>query len=102
MNWYKQAKQAPYQIAVRSEWELSVYWSTPTLYVYEASPDRQAYIKSLEEHKNTKAAVKEIKSLKLLRKIDTTTGKVEYSKSPEEEKEQMISDLPSQKELWGW
>ncbi len=102
MSWYKKAQQAPYQISSRSQWELSVYWNTPTLYVYEASPDEQAYIKSLEKHRNYSAAVKKIKSLKELRRIDTTTGKIEYPPSPEEEKEQMISDLPSQKELWGW
>jgi len=102
MNWYKKAQQAPFQISGMFDWELSVYWSTPILYVYEASPRQQEYIKKLGKKKNYPAAVKEIKRLKLLRKIDTTTGEIEYPLSSEEEKQQNYSDLPSQNELWGW
>jgi hypothetical protein len=93
MNWFKKAQfnHAPIAIvSYNSYGELGISFNGGKKYIYpDVSPFYKEKIEKLLKFKNYKAAQK------LLSNLSTNRS------DSEEEKQQMLSELPSQKELWG-
>lgn len=92
MNWYKTAQQPPTPIAIvsyNSYGELGISFNGGKKYVYpDVSPFYKEKIERFLKFKNYKA-------------VQDLLKRLSANRSDTEEKAQMLSELPSQKELWG-
>ena len=99
MNWYKQSQQAPLPIRITSydgEWVIGISFNGSKTYYFPGfNYPLHEYMVSLQKNKNYPKMAKIINNVKEKNKKKTPRG---YT--PEEE-QQMLSELPSQKELWG-